>query len=127
MQAFALVGVGGAIGAMARYGVSLAVGRLWGPGFPLATLLVNIVGSLAMGVLVGWLAKVLPSWAVEGRLFLAIGVLGGFTTFSSFSLDTIVLIENGQIGQAGLYIVLSVVVSVIALYLGLLMIRGLPV
>jgi len=122
-----LVGVGGGIGAMARYGVSLLVGRLWASSFPLATLLINIVGSLAMGLLVGWLAKAMPSWAVEGRLFLAVGVLGGFTTFSAFSLDTIALMERGEIGPAGAYVVLSVVVSVVCLYLGLLMTRGLPV
>jgi CrcB protein len=122
-----LVGVGGGIGAMIRYGVSLLVGRFWPLSFPLATLLINIVGSLAMGLLVGWLAKAMPSWAGEGRLFLAVGVLGGFTTFSSFSLDTITMIERGELGQAGLYVVLSVVVSVPALYLGLLMTRGLPV
>ena len=122
-----LVGVGGGIGAMCRYGFSILVGRFWTLGFPLATLLINIIGSLAMGLLVGWLAKAMPSWAGEGRLFLAVGVLGGFTTFSSFSLDIITLVERGEIGQAGLYAVLSVVVSVGALYLGLLMTRGLPV
>lgn len=122
-----LVGVGGGIGAMARYGASVLVGRFWPSSFPLATLLINIVGSLAMGLLIGWLAKAMPSWAPEGRLFLAVGVLGGFTTFSSFSLDTIALIERGEIGQAGTYVVLSVVVSVVCLYLGLLMTRGLPV
>ncbi|MGV8955852.1 MAG: fluoride efflux transporter CrcB [Cypionkella sp.] len=122
-----LVGVGGGLGAMCRYGLSVLIGRLWGSGFPLATLLINILGSLAMGLLVGWLAKAMPSWAAEGRLFLAVGVLGGFTTFSSFSLDTITLIERGEVGQAGLYAVLSVVVSVVCLYLGLLMTRGLPV
>ncbi|MDB5528642.1 MAG: crcB [Devosia sp.] len=127
MVGVVLVGVGGGIGAMARYGASVLVGRVWPSGFPLATLLINIVGSLAMGLLIGWLAKAMPSWAAEGRLFLAVGVLGGFTTFSSFSLDTIALIERGEIGQAGTYVVLSVVVSVVCLYLGLLMTRGLPV
>jgi CrcB protein len=121
-----LVGAGGAIGAMARYGFSLVVGRLWGPGFPLATLLINIIGSLAMGLLIGWFARTLPSWAVEGRLFLAVGVLGGFTTFSAFSLDVITLIERGEGAQGAAYAALSVVVSVAALYLGLLMTRGLP-
>lgn len=127
MQGFVLVGLGGGIGAMARYGISLAVGRAWSPDFPLATLLVNVVGSLAMGLLVGWLAKAMPSWAPEGRLFLAVGVLGGFTTFSSFSLDVVAQLERGALWQAGLYVVLSVVVSLLALYLGLLMTRGLPV
>ena len=128
MVGVVLVGIGGGIGAMARYGASVLVGRVWGVvGFPLATLLINIIGSLAMGLLIGWMAKAMPSWAPEGRLFLAVGVLGGFTTFSSFSLDTIALIERGEIGQAGTYVVLSVVVSVVCLYLGLLMTRGLPV
>lgn len=127
VQAVILVGMGGALGAVARYLFSVLVGRWWTLGFPLATLLVNIVGSLAMGLLIGWLARAMPSWAAEGRLFLAVGVLGGFTTFSSFSLDTIVLIERGDLWQAGLYVVLSVVVCLPALYLGLLMTRGLPV
>ena len=127
MYPFLLVGIGGGIGAMSRYGFSLLVGRFWPLGFPLATMLINIIGSMAMGLLVGWLAKAMPSWAAEGRLFVAVGVLGGFTTFSSFSLDTIALVERGELWQAGLYVVLSVVVSVGALYLGLLMTRGLPV
>lgn len=122
-----LVGLGGGIGAMLRYGVSLLVGRAWPSDFPLATLLINIVGSLGMGLLTGWLGKAMPGWAAEGRLFLAVGVLGGFTTFSSFSLDTMALIERGAIEQAGAYVLLSVVVSVVCLYLGLLMTRGLPV
>jgi CrcB protein len=127
VQAYLLVAIGGAIGATARYGLGVGLGRVWTGPFPLAVLLTNIVGSLAMGLLIGWLAKAMPSWAAEGRLFLAVGVLGGFTTFSSFSLDTIALIERGEIGQAGTYVVLSVVVSVVCLYLGLLMTRGLPV
>ena len=127
MYPFLLVGIGGGVGAMSRYGFSLLVGRFWGLSFPLATMLINIIGSLAMGLLVGWLARAMPSWAPEGRLFLAVGVLGGFTTFSSFSLDTITLIERGEVWQAGLYVVLSVVVCLVALYLGLLMTRGLPV
>lgn len=126
MQAFVLVGIGGALGAMARYGVSVMVERLWPPGFPLATLLVNITGSLAMGLLIGVLAKLLPSWQNEARLFVAVGVLGGFTTFSSFSLDTITLIERGTLTQAALYVLLSVALSVLGLYLGLLITRGFP-
>lgn len=126
MQAFLLVGAGGAIGAMARYGVSSLVGRLWPSGFPFATMVVNIVGSLAMGLLIGVLARLLPPWQNEARLFVAVGILGGFTTFSTFSLDTIVLIERGALGQAVLYIGLSVALSVLGLYLGLLITRGFP-
>lgn len=124
MYPFLLVGAGGAVGAMARYGLASAVGRLWPMGFPLATLLINIIGSCAMGVFVGLMARFLPDWQEDARLFVAVGLLGGFTTFSSFSLDTIVLIERGALLQAGAYVLLSVVVCVIGLYLGLLVTRG---
>lgn len=123
MQAYLLVGIGGGLGAMARYGAGTLVGRLWATGFPLGTLLINIVGSLAMGLLVGILARTLPPGQNEIRLFVAIGILGGFTTFSAFSLDTITLIERGELVPAGTYALLSVVLSVAALYLGLLVTR----
>lgn len=123
MQAYLLVGIGGAIGAMARYGTGVFVGRLWRADFPLATLLINIAGSLAMGLLVGWFARALPPSQEEIRLFVAVGVLGGFTTFSAFSLDAIALMERGEVWQAAFYVGLSVVVSVVALWLGLLVMR----
>lgn len=126
MNGFLLVGAGGALGAMARYGFSSLIGRLWPMGFPLATLLVNIIGSIAMGLFVGLMAKLLPVHQHELRLFVAIGIFGGFTTFSSFSLDTIVLIERGELLQAIAYVALSVVVCLIGLYLGLLITRGSP-
>jgi CrcB protein len=124
MNAVLLVGAGGALGTMARYGVSVAVGRLWPTTFPLATLLINAIGSLAMGIFIGLLARLLPPWQNEARLFVAVGLLGGFTTFSSFSLDTIYLIERGALAQAALYVGLSVVVCLVGLYLGLLITRG---
>lgn len=124
IQHFALVGVGGALGAMARYALALGVGRFWFGTFPVATLIANVLGSLAMGMLVGLLARFLPPNGEEIRLFLAVGVLGGFTTFSAFSLDTISLIERGALAQAVLYVALSVVVCLIGLYLGLLMTKG---
>lgn len=124
MQAFFLVGAGGALGAMARHGVALLIGRLWQGSFPLAILVVNIIGAVAMGVVVGLLARFLPDWQHEARLFVAVGLLGGFTTFSSFSLDTIVLLERGALAQAALYVALSVVVCAAGLYLGLLITRG---
>ncbi len=126
MQAYLLVAVGAAIGGVARYAVSSLIGRMWTGSFPLATLTVNIVGSLLMGVLVGALARFMPAWQAEARLFAAVGILGGFTTFSSFSLDTIVLIERGELPLAIFYVALSVVVCVIGLYLGLLITRGSP-
>ena len=123
MQAFLLVGAGGALGAMQRYGVSSLAGHLWPSPFPYATLFVNVVGSLAMGVLVGLLARTLPPMQNEIRLFIAVGVLGGFTTFSAFSLDAVTLVERGQWGQSATYMLLSVGLSVGALFAGLLAAR----
>jgi CrcB protein len=124
MYPFLLVGAGGAVGAMARYGLASLVGRAWPMSFPLATLLINIIGSVAMGIFIGLLARFLPQWQADARLFVAVGVLGGFTTFSTFSLDTVALIERGDVLQAGSYVLLSVVVCVVGLYLGLLATRG---
>ncbi|NGP17754.1 fluoride efflux transporter CrcB [Devosia aurantiaca] len=124
MPAVLLVGLGGALGAMARYGFGSVVSRFWQNSFPLAILLINIIGAVAMGITMGLLTRVMPAWQEEARLFLAVGILGGFTTFSSFSLDTVVLLERGQWAQALLYVGLSVVVCVAGLYLGLLMTRG---
>lgn len=126
MQAYLLVALGAGLGGAARYGVSVLTGRLLPMSFPLATLLVNVIGSLAMGLLIGALARWLPAWQAEARLFAAVGILGGFTTFSSFSLDTIVLIERGELALAILYVALSVVVCLAGLYLGLLITRGSP-
>lgn len=124
MNAFLLVGAGGALGAMARYAAGLLVGRMVTTSFPAATLVVNVVGSVAMGLLVGLLARFMPDWQEDARLFLAVGVLGGFTTFSAFSLDAVALIERGALAQAALYVGLSVVVCLGGLYLGLLVSRG---
>ena len=124
MYSFLLVGAGGAIGAMARFGFASLIGRLWPMGFPLATLLINIIGSAAMGIFIGLMARWLPAWQSDARLFFAVGILGGFTTFSTFSLDAIVLIERGDWLMAGAYVLLSVVLCLIGLYLGLLAIRG---
>jgi CrcB protein len=126
MNAYLLVGLGGALGAMARYGTGLAVASQWRDPFPLGTLLINVVGSLAMGLLVGVLTRTLPSWQNEIRLFVAVGILGGFTTFSAFSLDAIALIERGDLLGATLYIVISVIASILALWLGLVLLRGSP-
>lgn len=124
MQAFLLVGAGGALGAMGRYGVGTLVGRVWHGGFPLGTLTVNIVGSLAIGLLVGFLARYTPEWQAQARLFLAVGLFGGFTTFSAFSLDAVTLMERGQLGSAFGYALVSVVLSIVALFVGLLVMRG---
>lgn len=118
MNAYLLVGIGGALGAMARYGAGTMIGSL-ANGFPASTFLINIAGSIAMGLLVGFLARTTPEHQHEIRLFVAVGIFGGFTTFSSFSLDTITLIERGDYMLAGLYVVGSVLFSVAGLMMGL--------
>lgn len=119
MQSYLLVGAGGAIGAMLRH----FVGTVTPAGFPYGTMLVNIAGSLAMGLLVGLLARTLPPGQEEIRLFAAVGILGGFTTFSAFSLDAVSLWQRGDLAGAGLYVVISVVVSILALIAGLMIMR----
>ena len=126
MQALAIVFVGGGIGAALRHLVNLGAARLLGVGFPWGTLTVNIAGSLAMGLLVAWLAARFGGPDHHLRLFLATGVLGGFTTFSAFSLDAMLLWERGSHGIAAAYVVASVVLSNSALAAGLALIRALP-
>ncbi|KPA20787.1 putative fluoride ion transporter CrcB [Shimia sp. SK013] len=121
----AYVALGGAVGAALRYLVGLSVVRTLGPGavsgFPVAIITVNIIGSFLMGVFV-------VAAANRGLTHLSplvmTGLLGGFTTFSAFSLETVTLIERGQWGAAGVYVALSVVGSVGALFLGVLVARG---
>ncbi len=124
MYPYLLVAVGGAIGSVLRYGTGVVVGSVWRDPFPLGTLMINIVGSLVMGLFVGLMSRLLPPWQNDARLFFAVGVLGGFTTFSSFSLDAIAMIERGDLLQATLYVVLSVTIAIPALYLGLVLMRG---
>lgn len=117
------VALGGAIGASARYLSGYAIGRaVPGSHFPLGVLTVNILGSFLMGVLVVTLAR---SGQTHLNAFLATGILGGFTTFSSFSLETITLIERGHFVSAVLYVLLSVAISLTALLAGLWLARSL--
>lgn len=115
------VALGGAIGAAARFLVVTGAARAFGAGFPIGTLAVNVAGSLAMGVLAALLLGARPHPAAP---FLLTGVLGGFTTFSAFSLDALRLIEDGRLGTAALYVVLSGVLSLAACAAGLMMARG---
>jgi len=124
MNPYLLVAVGGALGSMARYGVGVLVGQVWSATFPLATMLINIVGSCAMGLFIGLITRTTPTWQSDARLFVAVGILGGFTTFSSFSLDTISMLERGEVGPALLYVLVSVIVGIAALYGGLVLMRG---
>jgi CrcB protein len=119
---FLLVFLGGGIGAALRHGVNLAVARVLGSSFNYATLFENVSGSLVMGLLVGYFAfegTIPQHW----RLFLTTGILGGYTTFSAFSLDTILLYERGELGLAALYVIASVALSIGGLLAGLLLIR----
>jgi len=123
MSNILLVMTGGAIGAALRYGLGLASLRALGPSWPWGTLAANVLGGFAMGLLAGWLA----SRAAGGepiRLFVAVGILGGFTTFSAFSLETMLMIERGELPQALLYVAVSVIASIGALALGLSIMRG---
>jgi len=117
----AQVAAGGAIGAAARYLAGVAVLRAAGPGFPWGTLAVNVAGSFLMGVLIVVLAHL---GGTRFAPFLAVGVLGGFTTFSSFSLDAVTLYERGAVGAAAGYVAGSVVLSLAALFAGLAIARA---
>ena len=121
MTNFLSVAAGGAIGASARYAVNLAALRLLGPGFPLATLGVNVLGSFLMGLL----AVTLAGRGSALAPFLLTGVLGGYTTFSAFSLDAMTLWERGQAAGTMLYILASVMLSLLAAVAGLAVGRGL--
>ena len=114
--------VGGAVGSGARYLTGSAVTALLGPDYPFGTLTVNIVGGLLMGVLVGVLAR--NSASETWRLLLAVGVLGGFTTFSAFSLEVVTMIERGAFGVAFGYVLVSVIGSIAALFAGLSAVRA---
>jgi CrcB protein len=118
-----LVAMGGAAGSAARHLVNLAALRLAGPAFPWGTLAVNVAGSFAMGLLVELVARRFGASA-EMRLFLATGVLGGFTTFSAFSLDAVTLWERGATMAAAGYVFASVAVSIAALIAGLWLARS---
>ena len=122
VQELLAVAAGGVIGAVARYLVYVAVGHLLGTGFPYATLIVNVVGSFAMGALIETMALVW-STSTAMRLFLATGILGSFTTFSTFSLDFALLFERRAWVACAIYTIASVVLSIAALFAGLYLMR----
>ena len=120
---YLIVFLGAGIGGALRHGVNVGAGRLFGLGFPTGTLMVNIIGSFVMGLLAGYfLAR--PGISQQVRLFLTTGILGGFTTFSAFSLDSALLIERHAYGLTAGYVAGSVIASISALFIGLAMARG---
>ena len=122
MKDFLAVAAGGAFGAVLRYLVYLLAGLFFGMDYPFGTLIVNIVGSFVMGVLVEGMAL---AWTVSEqlRLVLVVGILGAFTTFSTFSLDVAVLYERGRSGLVAGYILISVICSIGALFAGMYLTR----
>jgi CrcB protein len=120
---YLIVFLGGGIGAALRHGVNLATARIAGTAFPYGTLTVNVVGSVIMGLLAAYFAfkgDATQHW----RLFFTTGILGGFTTFSAFSLDVALLYERGQTGLAALYVLVSVAVSIAGLFAGFALVRN---
>jgi CrcB protein len=126
MQATLIVFLGGGIGAALRHLVNTGVARIAGSAFPWHTFIINVTGSFVMGCFIAWLAsKAGAGWSQPVRLFLATGICGGYTTFSAFSLDAVMLWERGAVGAALAYVIGSVVLSIVGLMLGLALVRGL--
>lgn len=125
MNNILLVMGGGAIGALARYQLGRFAGHMM-PGalWPWGTFAANVLGGFTMGLLAGWLARFSTGYGEPIRLLLAVGVLGGFTTFSSFSLETVLMIERGQLALAAGYAIFSVIAAVGALVGGLSVMRS---
>jgi fluoride exporter len=122
MTGFLVVFLGGGIGAALRHGVNILAARVLGTSFPWGTLIENVSGSLVMGLLAAYFAfkgDASQHW----RLFLTTGILGGYTTFSAFSLDTILLYERGETGLAALYVLASVALAIGGLFAGLALMR----
>jgi fluoride exporter len=121
---FVIVFLGGGLGAALRHGVNISAARWLGTGFPYGTLFINVAGSLAMGLIAEYFALKgnLPQHL---RLFLTTGILGGFTTFSAFSLEAALLYERGQVAGAAIYVIASVVLAIAGLFAGLAIVRAL--
>ena len=123
MGGFLIVFFGGGLGAALRHGVNLLSARLFGTAFPWHTLIENVTGSLVMGVLAGYFAFKADPSSQHWRLFLTTGILGGYTTFSAFSLDSMLLYERGETALAALYVLASVALAIGGLFAGLALVR----
>jgi len=124
MQSSIIVFIGAGLGGVLRHVLNVWITMLMGHGFPYGILTINVIGSIAMGLVAGWFAFRSGAGLSELQLFLGTGLLGGFTTFSAFSLDTALLIERGETGLATAYVVGSVALSVLGLFLGLWAMRA---
>jgi CrcB protein len=125
MNSLLIVFLGGGLGAAIRHLVNQAVTRLSGGEFPFGIMAINISGSLVMGLAAGFFAfKANETWSQDARLFITTGILGGYTTFSAFSLDAMLLYERGEIVTALVYVVGSVVLSLLGLAFGLYAVRA---
>ncbi len=125
MLQIVLVFFGGGVGSVARHLVNLSAARILGTGFPWGTLIVNVVGSFVMGLIVAWLAfRAGVGWSQHVRLLLTTGFLGGFTTFSTFSLDTAFLWERDAYATAIGYVAISIVLGILGLFAGLALVRS---
>ena len=120
---YIIVFVGGGLGAALRHGINLGVARWFGTTFPLATLFINVSGSLVMGLIAGYFAFRGGDASQHWRLFLTTGILGGYTTFSAFSLDSMLLYERGETALAALYVLASVALAIGGLFAGLALVR----
>jgi CrcB protein len=123
-MSYLVVFLGGGLGAAVRHGMNLAVARLFGTSFPYGTLIVNVSGSVVMGLIAGYFAF-RGGASQHWRLFLTTGILGGYTTFSAFSLDAVLLWERHELVSAAVYVGGSVGLSIIGLFGGLILVRHL--
>ena len=121
---FIAVAVGGALGAVARYLIMIGVGHWVGHGFPFATVLINIIGAFLLGCFVQ-ISTVFWSPSAELRIFITVGILGSFTTFSALALDVYMLWERGQVIEATGYVVISIIFGIIAFFTGVSVFRAL--
>ena len=124
MKLFWAIAVGAAAGGVSRFYLTLAVQQRLGPSFPWGTLLINVTGSLLLGFLIRY-SLASPAVSLEVRAMLTIGFCGGYTTFSSYSYETAVLIEEGQFGRAAVYSISSVVIALLATFCGFILAREL--
>jgi CrcB protein len=122
---YLIVFLGGGLGAASRHGINQLAAHTVGTRFPYGTLFINVSGSFVMGLIVAWLAFRTKGEAQDWRLFLTTGILGGYTTFSTFSLEAVLLYERGEIGLAALYVAASVVLAIAGLFGGLYLVRSL--